>query len=235
MSQTTVIVSNLDKSQFVASKQSNVSLAGHIKSALSDPQLYGPKSQAPHKIIAHWSELPFLNRIIAIFETEPDALCAYEFLRKTRTESSSKLPFVLPETARISLQENLLQKSKSSDSLTEDHALRREKSPESHGSKSSHSTNAPVSGDLAGYHEPEPKPLDIYGDLLKSGIDISKFNSSEQVEELRYASGRQGRPGLDRSKSLTKTLFKPSLSIDTNVSHNGEAPPLSPTITLDQS
>lgn len=226
MAQTTVIISNLDKDNFVASENSRVSLANKIKAALTDGKLYESESHTLN-VIAHWSELPFLNRIIAIFEREADASQAYQYLLKSQSGqavSTANTEFLLPTLARVFLQENLLQRSKLSEALTQDHAVKT--------GAQTVETGPRDSGDLAGYCEPAPKPIDMYTDLLNAGIDISKFNTTEQVNEVR---GRpQGYPQLSRKPTLTKTLFKPSLRIDTNSTGAGEPSPLSPTITLDQ-
>ena len=223
MAQTTIIISNLDKSNFVASGGENLSLASQIKATLLDKALY---TEHTDKILSHWSELPFLNRIIAIFETESAATRAHEYLLKSHANSLAETAFRLPDLARISLQENLLQRSKLSEELKEENAIKPEKPREAEKAKNS--------GDLAGYNEPEPKPIDMYEDLLHAGIDILKFNTEEQVNEVKTDSINLAPAGLGRARSLTKTLFKPSLLIDTRTAHSG-APPLSPTITLDQS
>ncbi|OBA23020.1 hypothetical protein METBIDRAFT_9345 [Metschnikowia bicuspidata var. bicuspidata NRRL YB-4993] len=215
MAHTSIIVSNLDKAHFVALHTCRVPLASQIKNTLTDARLYGHAQG--HAVVSHWSELPFLNRIIAIFHSEADASCACEYLRQAQRVPAGATAFVLPETARISQQENLLQRLSLAGELTQQPVP----------------PSAAAAG-LAAYHEPEPKPIDMYADLLRAGIDISKFNTDEQVDEVRGAPGHQDAPGVARSRSPTKTLFKPPLRLNTQAACAEGASPASPTITLDQ-
>lgn len=187
---TTIIVSNLTKDDFLANGK-KLSLANNLKIGV----LNLPGQTNFSRQVVQWSELPFLCRIVAIFSTPEAAQLAYDYLLDSYKGNSF---FHLPTTAKLSLQENLLQRSKlvgavSGDSTEED----------------------------SGYHEPKPQAFDVDSDLGRLGIDVSSLNETEPSL------------GLGRSRSVTKTLFRPKLDLDTKVEGNPRAP-LSPSITLDE-
>lgn len=225
MTQTTIIISNLTKADFVASGSHPLSLTGQIKLAILNLDPVEKGSDFLNTIV-HWSELPFLNRIIIIFKTSDAASHAHKYLESLYKNDS---PVPLPPTVKLSLQENLLQRSKLSDALAESNELKVNRT------LCNFRTKHNGGGKADDYQEPEPKPLDMYEDLLKAGIDISKFNTDEQVQEMRRPSVSDALQGtrLGRSHSVTKTLFKPALLVNTTSTATG-APPPSPTITLDE-
>lgn len=214
---TTIIVSNLAKGDFIREQGRSLSLADLIKLAILNLDL-----KAVYDII-HWSNLPSLSRIIIIFLAPAAATRAYKFLESTYEAGHS---FALPRTAKLSLQENLLQRSRSSDNLREKE-LNVTASLENF--RNFHNSGS------GKYEEPVPRQFDAYGDLAKLGIDLSAFNSQEQLDELRTESSSappSPSKAIGRSRSLTKTLFKPSLTVDTGgPTHRS---PASPTITLDE-
>lgn len=124
MEQTTIIISNLSKNDFVAQPGKQISLAGQIKIALlklttadSDHELY--------QDVVNWTDLPFLNRIVVIFNNGASAMAAYRYLEGLYLKQNL---FTLPPTVNMSLEENLLRKSKLTDALTEHTASTRESS-----------------------------------------------------------------------------------------------------------
>lgn len=207
--QTTVIISHLSKGDFVASPGKQLSLANQIKLALLNlaTDITGHEL---YQDIINWSNLPFLNRIIVIFNNGASAALAYDYLEKLYRQEK---PFTLPATAKLSLQENLLRRSKLSDALTENNALELVQNLKKF--KSTYGEED--------YKEPEPKHFDTYEDLMKLGIDVTKLNSTELFTA----------PALSRSASATKTLFRPKLELST-AGMGGSIPPASPTITLDE-
>lgn len=211
MEQTTVIVSHLGKEDFVALPGKHLSLANQIKLAILNLTSVDPEHDLLRDIV-NWSDLPFLNRIIVIFKTEASASIAYQYLLQLYKQVK---PFTLPATAKVYLQENLLQRSKLSDSLSEDNAL---------DLVNSLSKFKRANGGLnSDYQEPEPKHFDSYEDLKKLGIHINKLNSTELFTA----------PQLSRSASATKTLFRPNLELLTT-DMGGSVSSLSPIITLDE-
>lgn len=209
--QTTVIISHLSKDDFVAAPGRQLSLANQIKLALLNLTSDNPDHEL-YQDIVNWSNLPFLNRIIVIFNNGRSASIAHKYLEALYKQQK---PFTLPATVKLSLQENLLRRSKLSDALTEDSALELAQSFQKF--KSVHN------GLKEDYKEPEPNHFNTYDDLMKLGIDITKLNSTELFTA----------PPLDRTHSATKTLFKPKLLLST-LGTEGSAAPESPTITLDE-
>lgn len=232
MTRTSIIVSNLSKNDFVAEYGHTLSLANQIKLAILNlPPV--DSDDFVHSIV-HWSELAFLSRIIIIFKTPAAASRAYKFLEAAYNGEGS---LTLPVTVKLSLQENLLLQSKLSDALNESKELNTSTSlelfREFHNAGLKH-------GDL--YEEPKPQPFNAYADLKRLGIDVSEFNTEEQLQEMRDASestSRDQSPGslppsrMGRSKSITQTLFKPQLSVDTTASATRNEQK-SPTITLEE-
>lgn len=209
MQQTTIIISHLGKDDFIAESGRQLSLANQIKLALLNLTTETPDHELYQDMI-NWSNLPFLNRIIVIFNNEKSALIAYKYLEGLYHQEK---PFTMPPTVKISLQENLLRRSKLSDALSEDNALDLVKNLGKFRNAHSDSND--------NYQEPEPKPFDTYEDLMKLGIDVTKLNSTDLL------------PSPIRSRSSTKTLFRPMLQLSTDgaVASNEIN---SPTITLDE-
>lgn len=209
MEQTTIIISHLGKDDFIAEPGKQLSLANQIKLALLNLTTEEPDHELYQDMI-NWSNLPFLNRIIVIFNNANSASIAYKYLEGLYNQDK---PFTMPSTVKISLQENLLRRSKLSDALSEDNALELVKSLDKF--KKTHG------GISESYQEPEPKPFDTYEDLMKLGIDVTKLNSSDLL------------PSPIRSRSSTKTLFRPKLQLATDgTAASNELN--SPTITLDE-
>lgn len=236
MSRTSIIISNLSKNDFIASPGHTLLLANEIKLSILnlDPIDTG---DFVHSIV-HWSELPFLSRIIIIFKTPEAAAHASLFLQLAYKGAGL---LTLPATVKLSLQENLLLRSKLSDALTDTKELNAAPALERFRNSYNSATGSPT--DNQGYYqEPAPQSFDAYADLQRLGIDVSEFNSEEQLDELRASSENLSRssssrelpaPGLGRTRSLTKTLFKPELLVNTGA-HPALREPKSPTITLDE-
>jgi hypothetical protein len=175
--------------------------------------------------IEYWTNLPFLNRIIVIFKDEQSAQAIYNFLNSKAPDS---LTLLFPHV-KVSQKENLLSRSKSFDSLI--------KTSENLSVTKSLSNFKNLHNDSS-YNEPEPKPFNVIEDLSKIGIDLNQYNNEDQIDELRLPPLLTPPPGVKRTRSLTKTLFKPDLSLDTTVLLKPEEKkdyPASPTITLDES
>lgn len=189
---TTIIVSNLTKEDFVANGKA-LSLASNLKLGV----LNLPGQPNFSRQVTQWSELPFLCRIVAIFSTPAAAQLAYDYLKASYSGNSL---FTLPQTAKLSLQENLLQRSRLVGGLSDETVL----------------------GGSVGYCEPEPQAFDAQEDLKRLGIDVAALNETDEAPV-----------GLGRSQSMTKTLFRPQLGVDTKVSKSPGAPS-SPSITLDE-
>lgn len=229
----TIIISNLHQDDFVASPKSQLSVANHIKLAILNLEPPPGEPEYAHNIL-HWLELAFLRRIIIIFKSVKAASRAFDFLQSLQADlapaGASAPSLALPPSVKLSLQENLLLRSRLSDGLGEASELGVREDLERFRSK--HSLR------LDGYHEPEPEKLDMYQDLLKSGIDISDFNSDADVKEFELHSKQGDAASLGRSRSVTKTLFKPSSPLlaaeDPKASSHGSGPPPSPIITLDE-
>lgn len=184
---TSIIISNLTKSDFVAAQGKSLSLAAQIKLGV----LNLPDQPDFSNLVVQWSELPFLSRIVAIFKTPEAASLAYGFLEKSYNGTPL---FTLPPTAKLSLQENLLQRSRLANSLSDIDPV-------------------PVPQNKDAYHEPEPQPFDADKDLPRLGIDVAELNdSAPPIRDLR------------RSSSVMKTLFAPPLRLDTNLASSDESP-----------
>lgn len=213
---TSIVISNLDKQDFVAEAGSQLSLANQIKLALLNLPW---KSTDFIYEITYWSALPTLSRIIVMFKSEEAASVAYEYLR------SPTEPLSLPERIKVSLQQNLLLRSKLQDALHESSELAVTKSL-------ANFRNSFNKGNE--YIEPEPQHFDALNDLARMGVDVTSFNSEEQLLELSSSSPSLGSSGsgIGRLRSLTRTLFRPEPMVDTS-KNTDVAPPPSPTITLD--
>ncbi|KAL6451433.1 hypothetical protein SBY92_002773 [Candida maltosa Xu316] len=172
--------------------------------------------------IAHWSNISFLNRIIVIFRDELTAENIYKFI----SDKLKIIPYL-----KVTLQENLLTRSKSFDNMAENDSLNVVKSLNNF----KNFYNDPKN-DLNDYIEPEPAKFNVLQDLSKLGIDVSQYNDAEQMQELRdEQDGRVSPVKLTRKKSTTKTLFRPDLKVDVSQPKtNTEEFPASPSITLDE-
>lgn len=259
---TSLIISNLNKEDFVKPSSSqdsqstkliskNLALVDQIKLKV----LNFEDDIASH--ISHWSNLPFLSRVIVIFQNETTAKKIFEFLTKELAKFDDHYSYI-----KIHLQENLLQKSKSSDNL---HDCQNEKlnvTKSLNNFRNFH--NDPKNEFTSEYVEPEPAKFNVYNDLANLGIDLSQYNSAEQLEELKQLqqdqnqdqnqkevkNSRDGNSPLNtnslpvqlgRRKSTTKTLFKPELKLNTtakpgllNEKQKEQDFVSFPTITLDE-
>lgn len=248
MQKTTIILSNLNREDFLSNnksyseyettsqpKRSSLSFVDRVK--LNILNVSAPQPDYYLKNITHWSNLPFLSRVIIILSDEEVAANLYTYLQDYLKESTY---------VKITLQENLLQRSKSLDGMKEagdEHdvnslaVLTKFKNYYSNTSSDSEDgANSPITDHSSEYSEPKPRAFDAYNDLAKLGIDLTEYNDQDQINELKSPKIPQSpQPGLSRTKSLTKTLFKPDLKIKTNVESSRSVVPQSPTITLDES
>ncbi|KAK6454224.1 uncharacterized protein RJT20DRAFT_136589 [Scheffersomyces xylosifermentans] len=246
---TTIIINNLHKNDFIVNPEpghadfspnfKKLSLADQIKITVLNLE---PEHEQPLDTddtadyylnhIEHWSNLAFLNRIIIILKDEHSAINIYKYLTSdAETSLTSLFPYI-----KVSLQENLLSRSKSVDALVK-----------------GNNDNLNVSKSLANfkercnntdgdkeydYNEPEPQQFDVLKDLSKLGIDLTDYNNDAQINELKQPSPTPVPVGgISRSRSLTKTLFKPELKLnldDVKKSDVSPVYPASPTITLDE-
>lgn len=209
MSKTSVIVSNLSKQDFV-SQNSTLAVSDQIKLAVLN--LHNDDFPDILPLITHWLNLPFLSRIVVILQNEQAAEFVYNFLQKA---VSGENDLKLPPSTKLLLQENLLQTSKLAEDLQEAKKLDVTKSLENF--RSSH-----ASGD---YQEPEPQKSPRASPNYEA-LDLRKLGIEPGEEPPR--------PLLGRSRSVTRTLFKPSLKLNTSGTATEDAP-ASPTITLDES
>lgn len=219
---TTIIISNLNKKDFVGdlSLAKNMSFVDQLKlRILNLPSPPGTEDSSNSnyflETICNWSNLSFSNRVIIIMKDERLAKLLYDYLQKS---------CILPASCKLSLQENLLSRSKSFDSLEVESRLAHINELKKF--KESHSDD--ILGDI-GYQEPEPQHFD-------ASQYVAEMRNGEADPELDSPSvNSTDNDGLKRSDSQTKTLFKPSLKINTDSickSHDGYI--LSPTITLDE-
>lgn len=188
---TTIIVSNLTRDDFLANGKA-LSLANNLKIGV----LNIPGQTNFSRQVNQWSELPFLCRIVAIFHSPAAAQLAYDYLEASYGGNPL---FTLPGTVKISLQENLLQRSRLVGALSDECDL----------------------VENTGYQEPKPQAFDAQEDLKRLGIDVSALNETTPSPVA-----------LGRSRSVTKTLFRPELALDTRV--KGSPAPSSPSITLEE-
>lgn len=199
--------------------------------------------------ISHWSNLPFLSRVIVIFQNETIAKKVFEFLTNELAKFGDYYSYI-----KIHLQENLLQKSKSSDNLSDSQNEKLNVTKSLNNFRNFH--NDPKNEFTSEYVEPEPAKFNVFNDLANLGIDLSQYNNAEQLEELKQLqqeedvknSGNDNSPPninplpvqLGRRKSTTKTLFKPELKLNTTkpglLSEKQKEQDFvsSPTITLDE-
>jgi hypothetical protein len=220
---TKIIINNLNKLDFLSNQLENsiivnskLSLADQIKLIilnLTPREVDFPQSQVYddddnfflHQI-EYWSNLPFLNRIVIILKDEVVAQVLFDYLTKLLANTTH---------IQINLRENLLSRSKSFDNISE--GLDVTKSLNNF--KQSYTLNDDANNDTINYNEPTPQPS-------QNPIDLSPLDPPQQPFL---------KSPLARSRSYTKTLFKPELVIDTSLqpsipSMNAQ----SPTITLDE-
>lgn len=203
---TIVIVSSLNRDDFVVAGTRLILVVDEIKLNVLNQAVDGNRDYYLQHITL-WSNLAFLHRIIIILDDETAAQQLSEFLASLHVLSH----------ARINLQENLLLRSRSFDNF-HTHKVQEENTLGTQDSlKRFRNFHNGLGGD---YKEPEPQPFSAYEDLQKLGIDLSEFNSEEQLQELKEG-------GVKRSRSVTKTLFKPK-------EDESDGPPQSPIITLDE-
>lgn len=219
---TTIIVTGLDKEAFVASHQSYTPTISPVDMLKLNILNLSPPKGVPNEYgddyilnnIRHWSNILALSRVIIIFKCPEAALHVYNHLKAN--------PHLLLDNARISLQENLLARSKSYDQMEENLNVQN------------------LEKFKKGYDEPLPHHFDVYNDLTKLGINLDAYNSPEQLDELKASPDvspvlQPSTPtGISRSRSMTKTLFKPTLTLDTKGVPSPEPVSRSPTITLDE-
>lgn len=219
---TTIIISNLKKDDFVAdiTLTNRMSVVDRIKLHLLNldpPEDLNYKGDEYYlNNIQNWTNLAFLNRVIIIFKNENAALHAFKYLTGDNELELSK-------TIKISLQDNLLSRSKSFDS-TMNNSL--------DVTKDLSNFRNQYNNNVLEYKEPAPQTFDVIKDLYKLGIDISDYNEDQDATDFKSP------PTLQRSQSLTKTLFKPDLKIKTDIKgalNISNISPTSPKITLDES
>lgn len=190
LEKTCIIVTNLDKLDFVAAPGQPMLVADTIKFTVAQCCLN----------MEYWLCLPNLSRIIIILTSEADATAAANKLKLWAAETHPQL--------RVLLQENLLSRSKLSDAILE----------------------SPDIGNGSGYTEPRPQQFDVVADLKHIGIDVSAYNTTSEMAEWQSESP----VGIGRTRSQTRTLFKPKLdTLAATIDRGGISPPTSPTITLD--
>ncbi|KAI3406519.2 hypothetical protein KGF56_000651 [Candida oxycetoniae] len=250
---TSLIISNLNKNDFIIpfpnDNDNNDDATSH-----QEPKLVSKNLSLVDQIklsvlntgddimqhIVYWSVLPFLYRIIVIFDSEAIAKQTLDFL----TELLKPYSYI-----KISLQENLLQRSKSHDqvetstSITNDHLNVTKSLANFRAFHNDPKNNNNVSATTLEYIEPEPAQFNVLSDLSKLGINLRNYNSDEQLDELKQdeeenaanAANAAARPKSPTSLSpilpqgmgicnnaaparrrSTKTLFKPELRLDTS-------------------
>lgn len=271
---TTVIISNLSRDDFVSNKHtsehsSELAFVDRIK--LSILNLPPPSDTLAHEFgeeyylnsIQHWANLSSLSRVIIIFKTDEAAQNIYNYFQDNLSGNLHDLKF--GSNVKIALQDNLLARSKSFDSLVgEGNAESNNLSVTSKLSKFKTFHNSGGKSTTTDYDEPEPQQFNVYEDLTKLGIDLSSYNNSQQLDDLKQgtnsptpssptneafsmsppsidksgsSTAAPSDSGVKRSKSLTKTLFKPDLKLNTKAAKydpSGKPPPASPSITLDE-
>lgn len=220
----TIIISNLAPEAFAASgNDDRLPLVDRLK--LEALRLGPPEDAKGHDeedyylhSIEHWSNLSSLHRVIIILRDMVLARHLYRFLQS--------VPEIRDNDVRLSLQENLLSRSKSYDGRQGHNELYICKSPDNFKDNLCGETDSKT----LDYDEPEPHLFNVYSDLTRLGIDLKEINTTDQMKELKEDSSGVPR----RTKSLTKTLFKPDLKINTNHKKTDcRDAPSSPTITLD--
>lgn len=215
---TIVIVSELCRDDFVPLAGHPILVVDEIKLEVLNQTVDGNRDYYLQHI-SLWSNLASLLRVIVILDNEAAASQLSSFLSGVKAASH----------ARVSLQENLLLRSKSFDNF-HTHKIQENNSL---GTQDTLARFRNFHNGLGGdYEEPEPQPFRAYEDLQKLGIDLLELNSPEQLQELKEG-GAGGPAGVKRSRSVTKTLFRPSVNTKARADDEHQ-PPASPTITLDE-
>ncbi|CAK9442255.1 uncharacterized protein LODBEIA_P59980 [Lodderomyces beijingensis] len=246
---TSIIISNLEKEDFVKPAATQQPRLGSISKNLSlVDQIKLSVLNSREEIIQHityWSVLPFLHRVIIIFNDESTAKVTLSYL----TELLQPYRYI-----KISLQENLLQRSKSQDQLdsattiTNDH-LNVKNSLANFRSFHNDPKNQGSASFASEYVEPAPAQFNALSDLSKLGINLRDYNSDEQLNDFSNETtntssttnvggsspGRSkspssltpelnqqppGRSDVPLARRSTKTLFKPELRLKTDVEGN---------------
>ncbi|CCE82977.1 Piso0_002748 [Millerozyma farinosa CBS 7064] len=220
----TIIISNLAPEAFAASGyDERLPLVDRLKLealSLGPPQDVDSRDDEDYYLhrIEYWSNLSSLYRVIIILRDMVSARHLYHYLQS--------VPEIRDNDVKLSLQENLLSRSKSYDGRQGHNELYISKSPDNFKDNRCGETDSKTSD----YDEPEPRSFDVYSDLTRLGIDLKEINTTDQMKELKEDASGVPR----RTRSLTKTLFKPDLKIDTNHKKaDCRDKPSSPTITLD--
>lgn len=258
---TTIIINNLHKNDFLVNTQPRhvdfspnfrkLSLADQIKISILNLETEAARDNKNDNDyylnhIDHWSNLPFLNRIIVILKDENAAFNIYQYLTSDLESSLTSLfPYI-----KVSLQENLLSRSKSADALIKSNNENLNVAKTLANFRDFHNSGGREDGKEPEYlyNEPEPHPFDVIRDLSKIGIDVSSYNDENEipsqfnsqtasVELTDKSPDRTTR--MSRTRSLTRTLFKPELKLNTadinqKLLETKPVYPSSPTITLDE-
>ncbi|EGV60547.1 hypothetical protein PSN45_001691 [Yamadazyma tenuis] len=205
---TSIIISELSRQDFIKTNHP-MSLVDQIKLEILNIDYQGDEDYYLNKI-STWSNLPFLSRVIIILKDEESSKQLYHYIN---SEIRSK--YHLDPGVKVTLQENLLQRSKSFDGSTADddslsvNMLKRFK--------------AAHSSETAKYQEPKPQIFDVFS--------MHRLGLHPQEADAEAVTASDG-SSMARSRSMTRTLFKPPLSIETNLHCQSSMP--SPTITLDE-
>lgn len=204
---TSIIISELSKDDFVRVGNAPLSLVDKLKLEILNIDLNGDEDFFINRINV-WSNLPFLGRTIVILKDEQSSKQLYDHLQDNLRNKIGLSPDV-----KITLQPNLLSRSKSFDGMNDDSLVVEDL-------RKFRSNNSSIPKDIQNYQEPEPKKFD-YKDLSKLGIDVKDIPQQKSVDDFHI-----------RPRSSTKTIFKPSLNLNTDLSTLESMP--SPTITLDE-
>lgn len=214
---TCIIISNLSKDDFVANRYTNdaLSLVDKIKLDILNVDIDEDEDYYLNRI-TNWSNLPFLNRVVIILKDEATSEKLHRYIQEV-----VKTRYQLKDSVKINLQSNLLHKSKSFDNLVDDSLSINDLKK----FKLVNSANIPP--EIKNYEEPKPQKQPA----TETSEEDNSINSTFMSPTLLPAGSQS--PNFKRSRSLTRTLYKPPLSIDTNVESEASIP--SPTITLDES
>lgn len=210
---TSIIISELSRDDFIKAEGETMSLVDKLKLEILNIDKDGDEDYFLSRI-STWSNLPFLGRTIVILKDEESSQQLYDHLT---TNLRAKLG--LNPQVKITLQANLLSRTKSFDGINDENLLVEDLRK----FKDYHHGNLPE--DIKRYNEPEPQKFD-FRDLNKLGMEVEPQDAAgvpqKSVDDFEL-----------RPRSNTKTIFKPSLSLNTNVSTQESMP--SPTITLEES
>lgn len=224
---TSIIISNLVKDDFLAGNARaslvhahQLSLADQIKLAVLTMHVDG-RDDTNYVIdqVDHWSNLPFLQRIIIIFREEAVASEIYEFLTVGEKSFLSQIPQI-----HVALQENLLLRSKSQDDVI---------SPTLPGTE-----RGSLGEDLRAFRDTHANQQPRTQLPEHATSENATYMAPAPALSLAPISPRPG--NILRVRSQTRTLFTPQLTLNTSTTSNssvnqGSVVPPSPTITLDES